>query len=472
VRELCHLSLSRRRFLEASCAAVSAAPLRSWAAQATSGAEHRLIARPGRAHLVGAPHPVTAVWSYNGTVPGPEIRLRQGERLRVTVENRLEEETTVHWHGLRVPNAMDGVPHLTQPPIAPGESFVYEFDVPDAGTFWYHPHARSFEQVGRGLAGALIVEEQEPVAADRAVVWVLGDWRLRRDAQSTEDFGNFHDVSHAGRLGNTVTINGRVPDVFPVRAGERWRLRLINVANARIFGLEFKGHAPRVIAIDGQPVEPHAPVDDRVVLGPGMRADLILDLTGRPGERFSVIDGFYRRQEYRLVDLAYDQEPPLREHPPDAPIRLPANPLPEPDLASAERHELRFEGGMMGGMAGGMMSMARMMRHGMAWTVNGVDATGHDHEPLLTLARDGSYVLALINDTAFHHPIHLHGHSFRVISRDGRPTRHREWQDTVLTAPRETVEIAFVADNPGDWMVHCHVLEHQAGGMTGLLRVA
>jgi FtsP/CotA-like multicopper oxidase with cupredoxin domain len=112
------------------------------------------------------------------------------------------------------------------------------------------------------------------------------------------------------------------------------------------------------------------------------------------------------------------------------------------------------------------------MRHGLAWTVNGIAASGHDHAPLLTLERDRSCVLTLVNDTAFHHPIHLHGHAFRVISRDGRPTRHREWQDTVLIAPRETVEVAFVADNPGKWMIHCHALEHQAGGMSGVIRVA
>ena len=199
------------------------------------------------------------------------------------VENRLEEETTVHWHGLRVPNAMDGVPHLTQPPIAPGATFVYAFDLPDAGTYWYHPHQRSFEQVGRGLYGPLIVEEREPIRVDRDVTWVLDDWRLLPDAQISGDFGGFMDASHNGRVGNTVTVNGRVPEIFPVRAGERLRLRLINAANARIFGLEFHGHRPRMIALDGQPVEPHEPEGGRVVLGPAMRADLVLDMSGRPG---------------------------------------------------------------------------------------------------------------------------------------------------------------------------------------------
>ena len=260
----------------------------AWPAGAAAIPQHRLAARSGRTPLVGAPYPETAVWSYNGTVPGPEIRVRQGERLRITVENQLAEETTVHWHGLRVPNAMDGVPHLTQPPIAPGEAFVYEFEVPDAGTYWYHPHQRSFEQVGRGLYGPLIVEEREPIQVDRDVTWVLDDWRLLQDAQISDDFGNFMDSSHNGRVGNTVTVNGRILESFPVRAGERVRLRLINAANARIFGLEFQDHRPQVIALDGQPVEPHAPPGGRMVLGPAMRADLVIDMSGDPGTRFTV----------------------------------------------------------------------------------------------------------------------------------------------------------------------------------------
>ena len=420
------------------------------------------------------------MWSYNGAVPGPEIRVRQGDRLRVTVENQLAEETTVHWHGLRVPNAMDGVPHLTQRPIAPGEGFVYDFDVPDAGTYWYHPHQRSFEQVGRGLYGPLIVEEREPIQVDRDVTWVLDDWRLLPDAQISDDFGNFMDSSHNGRVGNTVTVNGRILESFPVRAGERVRLRLINAANARIFGLEFQDHRPTVVALDGQPVEPYELADGRVVLAPAMRADLVIDMSGDPGARFTVADTFYPGLEYRLLDLVYSDEPPLRPHSLEAPLRLATNTQPEPDLATAERHEVSFGGGMMGGMmnSGGMMGggmmggMMRGMQHAGIWSINGVAATGHVMEPFLTLQRGGSYVLAMHNDTAWHHPMHLHGHSFRVIARDGQPTRYREWQDTVLMAPRERVEIAFVADNPGDWMFHCHILEHQAGGMMGVVRVA
>lgn len=487
------LALSRRTLLKACAIAAASLAIPASLAPAARAANARAVvlrAAPGRVRLVPEPYDETPVWSYGGTVPGPEIRVRQGERLRIAVENGLAEATTVHWHGLRVPNAMDGVAHLTQRPIAPSETFVYAFDALDAGTFWYHPHQRSFEQVGRGLYGALIVEEPEPPRVDRELTWVLDDWRLDRSAAISDDFGNGHDTSHNGRIGNTVTINGRVPDAIPVRSGERVRLRLINAANARIFGLDFAGLAPLVIALDGQPVTPHAPADGLVVLGPAMRADLVLDLTATPSSRLTVIDRFYRGLDYRLVELAFDERP-LREDAPDWPINLAPNPLPEPDLATARRHEVVFNGGMMGGMvmaemggsmgdgaapdtARGMMGRGMMgMMHGQGiWFINGKAAEGHVLEPLLTLVRDASHVLAMTNATAWHHPIHLHGHSFRVISRNGAPTRHREWQDTVLMAPRETVEIAFVADNPGDWMFHCHILEHQAGGMTGVIRVA
>lgn len=435
-----------------------------------------LTAGRGSALLLGEGKPATQLLSYNGQTPGPEIRIRQGDRLRVSVENNLSEDTTIHWHGVRVPNAMDGVPHLTQAPVKPGESFTYEFTPPDAGSFWYHPHVRGFEQVGRGLYAPLIIEEQNPIVVDRDITWLLDDWRLDGSGQITDDFVSRSDMMMNGRVGNTVTINGSVPGPLQVRAGERLRLRLINVANARIFGLEFGEHRPAIIAIDGQPVTPHE-ASGPVVIAPGMRFDLILDMKGRPGSRAPILDNFYKGLEYKLTDILYGGQP-LRNKPLSTSIELPPNPLPEPVLRGAERHEILFGGGAMsmmgggGGMSGGMMGGGMMGGHGMGWTVNGVSASGHTPDAMLTISRGRTAVLALNNDTAWWHPIHLHGHSFRVISRNGMPTRHREWQDTVLMAPRETAEVAFVADNPGDWMFHCHILEHQAGGMMATIRVS
>jgi FtsP/CotA-like multicopper oxidase with cupredoxin domain len=469
--------IDRRALLSGSTALAAAAMLpRRAQAQTQAVKEFRLTAAPGRVALAGAGNPQTAVWSFSGQVPGPEIRVRQGERVRIHVKNDLPEETTVHWHGVRVPNAMDGVPHLTQKPIAPGDTFAYEFDCADAGSFWYHPHVNSASQVGRGLYGALIVEEREPLTVDRDITWVLDDWRLTKAGAISDDFGNMHDVSHAGRIGNFITVNGTVPERFEVKSGERIRLRLINTANARVFGLVFEDHAPMIVAMDGHPVTPHAPEGNRVVIGPAMRVDLVIDMAAGPNSRFAVFDRFYRGFEYRLFDLVY-AETPLRDAPPARALSLSANPLTEPDLAGATRHDILLGGGMMGQMAsaqvdGKTVDIRSMFQRGLIWAINGVASTEHVHAPLLTVKRGSSHILAIANETAWWHPMHLHGHAFRVLSRNGAPTRHREWQDTVLIPPRERVEIAFAADNPGDWMFHCHVLEHQAGGMMATLRVA
>ncbi len=453
---------NRREFLGAGAAFAGLAALPSLAAETG----RTLRAKPAYAPLVGAAGPQTEVWGYDGTVPGPELRLKQGERLRVELENLLPENTTVHWHGIRLPNAMDGVPDLTQPPIkAEGGRFVYEFALPDAGTYWYHPHLGSSGQVGRGLYGALIVEEPAPPAVDRDIVWMLGDWRLDRSARIVGDFASFMDASHAGRIGNTVTVNGAIREMFELRAGERIRLRLVNAANARIFALEFRGHDPVVIALDGHPVEPHRPEGGRVALGPAMRADLLLDATGEPGRSYPVVDDFYPRQAYRLLDLRYAKER-VRGAAGAAMPKLAPNPVAEPDLSRAERHTIELGGGMMGNAP--MMGMMR----GMAWTVNGRQIGEHDHEPILTLGLGRPYVFELVNDTQWHHPMHLHGHVFRVVTRDGRPTRYREWLDTVLMPPQSRAGIAFVADNPGNWMIHCHILEHQHSGMMAVIRVA
>ncbi|MDH3233717.1 MAG: multicopper oxidase family protein [Alphaproteobacteria bacterium] len=463
--------MHRRHFLELTAAAAAASLLPSNADAAAPAPKVTLTPGPARLNIVGIPHPDTLVWGYNGMVPGPILRARQGSRLKIAVRNKLAEPTTVHWHGLRVPNAMDGVPYVTQPPIAPGATFTYDIPLEDAGTFWYHPHFNSSVQVGRGLSGALIVDEPAPPRVDRDVIWVLDDWRLDRKAAIAANFAQPHDLTHAGRIGNTATVNGRVRERISVRAGERLRLRLINVANARTFGLKFEGLKPTIIALDGHPVTPHAPAEGMVVLGASQRADVILDMTGDPGSRTRVIDGYYQRAAYRLVDLAYASEPPLRADPPDWPIALKPNPLREPKLDGAAYHRVLLEGGAMSAM------LARRFRANPQtrafWFMNGAAMTEMKTKvpPLLTLKRGTSHVLDLVNDTRFEHPMHLHGHAFRVLSVNGTADRHRPWRDTVLVPAQGRARVALRADNPGDWMFHCHVLEHQAAGMMGIVRV-
>lgn len=476
--------VSRRGLLQAGVGLLLATALPSIPAHsASSSSDYQIVVAPGRARLTGLDRPATDVWTFSGTAPGELVRLRQGVPARIVVENRLDQETTVHWHGIRLPNAMDGVPGLTQPPIRPGESFVYEFTPPDAGTFWYHPHANSLEQLGRGLAGAVIVEEREPVAVDRDLVWMLSDWRLTEEGSIASGFGNRMEAGMSGRVGNTVTLNGSVSEAEAFQSGERIRLRLVNASLARIMALRFDGHRPVVVAVDGQPCDSYEPDGGRIFLGPAMRIDLMLDMQGETGRRYDVIDDFYDGLSYRLTQLVYGDGPPVREHSTDAALTLPRNPLPEPDLATAERHRLTLQGGMMsammgsGNMQGGMMGGGGMMGmgDGAVWAINGQSMTGDGHagmEPALVFPLGRSVVLELRNETTWWHPMHFHGHSLKVLSRNGRPVPHSQWQDTVLMAPKDVVEAAFVADNPGDWMLHCHVMDHQMSGMMTVLRVA
>ncbi|MEL6205314.1 MAG: multicopper oxidase family protein [Pseudomonadota bacterium] len=474
-------SLARRQVLAgaAGLAAVAVMPKRVRAS--SDGPVKRLVAAPGEAPLVVPEGPPTPAWLYNGRVPGPVLRARQGDTLTVEVENRLDEPTTVHWHGLRVPVEMDGVPVLSQPPIAPGGRFTYRLPLKDTGTFWYHPHIRSGAQVGQGLHGVLIVEEPPEIAArlgaDREIVWVLDDWRLDSDARIAP-FGNRHDATHGGRMGNVLTINGSHHTREMVRAGERVRLRLCNAANARSFYLGFFDLDPWIVALDGHPIAPRRMAGGGLWLGAGQRADLVLDVDLAPGATARVIDGAGGPdQAFEVMTLVASDEAALREMPLPPPEALPPNPVAEPDLASADMHDLVFEGGAMGGMTGAemdgqMLDMRALAEAGRFWAINGTVPTDlYGAAPLLRLTRGRTHVLRLENRTAWFHPIHLHGHSFRVLEQGGDPVADPPMRDTVLLAPREEARIAFVADNPGRWMLHCHVLSHQASGMMGVVEV-
>jgi FtsP/CotA-like multicopper oxidase with cupredoxin domain len=442
-----------------------------------SAAPHTIRASPSTQSLGAQFAQPTAIWAYDGTSPGTVLRYRQGETAEIEVVNALPAPTTVHWHGLRVPNAMDGVPFVTQPPIAPGERFRYRFALEDAGTFWYHPHFRSHEQVTRGLYGAFIVDEDRPPQVDGDWIWVLADWLVADDGTIRTDFEDPRDMSHAGRIGNIVTLNGRMAmhrgaDPAPLRlpAGRRIRLRLINAASARIFVLGFSGFTPTVIAFDGQPVEPHPAPRDTVILGPAMRADLIVDV---PSGRFGIRDRTDPRREYYLREFIGEGD----ARPRAAFTGLPPNPLPEPNLERAERHEIVLEGGARGRLRSARVGNkvvpieAMVREHGMAWAMNGVAANDHVHDPFVSLERGASCIVSIVNRTEWPHPMHLHGHAFRVLAVNGQATRYREWRDTVIVNANGSVEIAFVADNPGEWMFHCHILQHQQGGMMGSIRV-
>ena len=237
----------------------------------------------------------TAVWAYNEQISGPVIRIKLGDTLKVKLWNKLPQPTTIHWHGVRVPNAMDGVPGVNQPPIQPGESFTYEFTPKDAGTFWFHPHLNSAEQVERGLHGVLIVEDPDDPVYSRELVMVIDDWKLDKGGKINPNFVTRHDLSHDGRWGNILTINGRYNPTFTVNPGERIRVRMVNVANGRVFSPFIKELSPIVIAVDGMLTGDPIPLQ-RFALSPGNRIDLDITIPKHmAGQKLPILNIFSRR---------------------------------------------------------------------------------------------------------------------------------------------------------------------------------
>ena len=268
---------TRRDFLQttAALAATGLLPQRAVAAIAGSGMT-AFPAREATLRLAPPGYPATAVWEYDSRTTGPALRVAQGARVQRRLVNELPQATSVHWHGLRSDNAMDGVAGLTQDAVATGDTFDYDFIAPDAGTYWFHAHNRSVEQMARGLYGALIVEEPDAPDVDRDEVLILDDWLLDPEtAQIDTDFSASHARRHAGRIGNVVTTNGNPGLELDVAKGERLRLRLINAANARIFVLALSGVEGWAMAYDGMPLAEPEKVAGPIVLGPGQRVDLL-----------------------------------------------------------------------------------------------------------------------------------------------------------------------------------------------------
>jgi FtsP/CotA-like multicopper oxidase with cupredoxin domain len=423
-----------------------------------SGRIHELeiVAEPTEVRLGDGPP--LRVWAYNGSVPGPTVRIRLGDTLRAHFVNRLPDETTIHWHGVRVPNAMDGVPHVTQPPVRPGERFVYEFTPKDAGTYWFHPHVRGSEQVERGLHAVLIVDDPQPLPYSRDVMWVIDDWRLDPSRQIDGNFNTRHDLAHDGRWGNVRTINGRTDEILRVRPGERIRLRMLNCANGRIIAPHFGSLRPRIIAVDGKYLREAIPLQ-RFEMAPGNRLDLDIVVDQRVSELLPVLDVFSSRGSVPIASIAVDGPP-----------------VETPDFASpAGAHIPRWERGLSAPVHHDYRMNARLGGpHGIEWTFDNQAMRhehGHAHEPSLAFTRGLFHRIRFSNESARLHPIHMHGMFFRLLARNGQPIDEPFFRDTVLVHGRESVDLGVVPTDIGQWMVHCHILEHAESGMMTLVEV-
>ncbi|MBC9252024.1 copper oxidase [Pseudomonas alcaligenes] len=437
---------------------LGAGGVRYWLGRPENAASHdyQLIAAPFDLELV--PGHVTPAWGYGGQAPGVELRCRQGERLRVRFVNQLAEPTTIHWHGIRLPLEMDGVPYVSQLPVLPGEYFDYDFLTPDAGSYWYHPHLSSAEQLGRGLVGPLIIEEREPTGFAHERTLCLKTWHV--DAEGAfSAFSVPREAAREGTRGRLSTINGVPAPTLELPAGQVVRLRLINVDSTVTYCLNLSGGEARIYALDGHPVQPR-PLGKDYWLGPGMRLDLALRVPAS-GTELSLRNG-----PLRLATLKSVASPePAAEWPP----ALPANPVAEPDLGRAETLRFNFEWAatLVDNVAQGAKYRYWQI-NGQAWDIN--DKTCADR-PIAKLKQGGHYIFVLRNMAQYQHPVHLHGMAFKVLDSDRRDIVPY-FTDTYLLGKNETARIAFVADNPGIWMFHCHVIDHMETGLMAAIEVA
>ena len=366
---------------------------------------------------------------FNGSIPGPLIEAEVGDTIRARLANNLTEPTTIHWHGLRVPAAMDGTASV-QPVVEPGESFDYEFTVPDAGTFWYHSHVNETEQLERGLYGPLVVRGPGEPTLDADRVLMLDDLKLDQDGRLSP-FGDDHEL-HEGREGDVRLVNGTQEPKLAIAGGQVERWRIVNAANTRFMRLSIGGRPFSILGSDGGLIE--APVEaTEVLVTPGERVELavgpfaegeVLELEALPYDRGR---GEPRRERFATIQVG-----PTEASSAQVPARLREI---EPLTGSAVEPTRT-------------VSMKALMHGGHGQRDDDV--------------RVGELqVWELVNETSQDHPFHLHGFFFQVLG-DGAIA----WKDTVNVPQKATVRIAWLPDDrPGEWMYHCHILEHHAMGM-------
>ena len=407
-----------------------------------------------------APGTRVDAWTYNGGIPGPLIRVRVGDRLIVHFTNSLPQATTVHWHGLRIPVAMDGVPGASQPEVAPGGTFTYDFTVPDAGLFWYHPHVMSAAQVGFGLYGALLVEDpadQVRVADER--VLVLSDIGVDSHGALESPTSGGSTAMMFGREGNHVLVNGRVHPTVTARAGVPQRWRIVNAARSRYFSLALDEQTFTQIGGDGG-LQERPQVLDTLLLAPGERVDAIVTPQAASGRELvlqaQLFDRGYGSVEYRqpedLLTMVIAKDTPV------AAAKLPVvtRAIDPMDAAGATPVTLTF-------------SLAQRADRTFEYQING--APFMQNKPLQAgLGEVQAWTIT--NNTKWSHPFHLHGFFFQVLDSRGVPVRPLAWKDTVNVPHDESVRILVRFDQrPGSWMFHCHILDHADGGLMGTVEV-
>jgi FtsP/CotA-like multicopper oxidase with cupredoxin domain len=474
------MELTRRSFLKTVLGATAALSLPTRLIPPSFGEttdkvrEFRLTASKAEVNLGKGPD--FLAWTYNGQVPGPEIRVKEGEIIRVVLKNDLPDETSIHWHGVPVPNPMDGVPGLTQKGVMAGETFVYEFEARPAGTYMYHSHAGY--QLDQGLYGALVIEPSRQTRSyDREYTLMLEDWVMKDGGgvARTRRRPPMHRMHHGmmGRrrdfaptehpllepLYDGYAVNGRLyPEVEPliVKRGETIKLRLLNPSSATIYDLRLAGHSLAITHADGNPIQPIE--TDVVRIGMGERYDVEF-VANNPG--FWILaaaeQGFGEGRLripiiYKGIKTKTASEPRFHQG-----LRFASY----WDFKSLYPSESSVSGNFgrffQQTLSGGM--------HSPLWAIN--RQLYPDAEPL-TVKTGDRVRIGYGNRSMMPHPMHLHGHFFRVVNPYLPPER---WilKDTIIVNPMQRMEIEFFADNPGKWFHHCHNLYHMMAGMANVV---
>ena len=409
--------------------------------------EYQLVASEFQWEI--APGKIIPAWGFNEQVPGPVIRAKKGDTLVVRLKNMLSEPTLLHWHGIRVPAAMDGTGEI-QKPIQPGEEFEYRFNLPDAGSFWYHSHHNETVQMERGMYGAIIVEDDTDAVVDAEKLFMIDDMKLTANYEFTRPSWALPRLieKHDGRQGDSLLINGKLDPVVNIHAGQIERWRFINSSSARYFKLHLGGKPFKIIGTDGGLIEKPVLVTEALIT-PGERMDIVVG-PFKEGETFPIESLSYNRvtflkpkkQRFATIDVLEEKASvalipdQLRFIQLLAPQDAPINRTIKLSVGPSLKNVLDFE------VNGGLHVQDKPVIIGdlQVWEVNNVSLMDH--------------------------PFQLHGFFFQVLEINGKAPEYKAWKDTINLTPRTKVKIAWMPDNrPGKWMYHCHILEHHAAGM-------
>jgi FtsP/CotA-like multicopper oxidase with cupredoxin domain len=406
-----------------------------------------------------APGKRVDAWTYNGSLPGPLIRLTVGDRLIVHFTNRLPTPTTVHWHGLRVPIQMDGVPGASQPDVMPGASFTYDFVVPDAGLFWYHPHIMAAEQVGFGLYGAFLVDDPAFQPDIEEHVIVLSDLDvLDSGALAPSDTGGSTGMAF-GREGDVVLVNGRNHPRVRVASGVPQRWRIVNAAKSRYFELNAGSRkAFTRIGSDGG-LQEHAEEMENLLIVPGERMDVFYTPIEAPGNEIDLIsrlfDRGYGSTEARQPESLFTMTTTAPTTAPSTPasVVLPTVSRTIEPISPVGATPIAIEFGVV----------QNQLDRTFIYTINGKSL---EQVPPVPAVIGETQIWTVTNSTPWSHPLHIHGFFFQVLDKQGQPVRPMQWKDTVSVPFKDSLKVIVrFDDRPGSWMYHCHILDHAEGGL-------